>query len=356
MIGALDDNLYIDALTGLPNFFEFIESDAMDLFDESGSVIIFDLAKFGIINKKYGREFGDLCLKYLSGIISDVISQFDRAHVFKTNGDEFTVILPRIYLKDAEKAAYTIKSSYAELINKNGCGDTDVHILLLSYYERISSITQFYKIMFNQIFSKIEGIESELSKDNWLEQMIESFTSRIKETLMFSNKVYNMALTDDISCLPNHRAADLYLKRLVERSKAENKEFSLLFIDGDNLRRYNKVSYKTGNKMINDLSIIISKSIRKSDKLFRWLSGDEFLVVFEGTNYKNVVNLAERIRKTVQRETLNWIYPITVSIGVSSFPRDGRTVDDIINKAEKANLYAKNTGKNKVVEWSAALG
>jgi GGDEF domain-containing protein len=57
----------------------------------------------------------------------------------------------------------------------------------------------------------------------------------------------------------------------------------------------------------------------------------------------------------VEDETKYWLYPITVSIGAASYPADGSNIEVILSKAEKSNIYAKNTGKNKVVKWESRL-
>jgi diguanylate cyclase (GGDEF)-like protein len=137
----------------------------------------------------------------------------------------------------------------------------------------------------------------------------------------------------------------------LEGYKSDKNGFSLLFIDGDDLKRYNKVSYETGNDMIKRLSGIIVETLRNEDKIFRWLSGDEFLIVLKETNEVKAIRIAERIRQAVEEQTKTWIYPVTISIGISSYPKDGCCITELIDKAEKANGFAKDAGKNRVFTW-----
>jgi diguanylate cyclase (GGDEF)-like protein len=356
MKSGLNDNIYIDPLTGMSNFFSFIESDACSIFDECGSVIIFDMVDFTMVNREYGRDIGDMCLKSIGDIICCILSEYNNAHAYRTDGDEFTVILPKLQPKDAEHTAGLIRKKFRDIMDSRGYSNIDVRTLIIGYPCRITTVAQFYQMVFANSISNTQNTACGTAEARWAQQIIESFTRRIKETLSLFNEAYNLALTDDISSLPNHRAAKMYLTNLIAKCKANGGGFSILFIDGDNLKRYNKQSYQSGNKMINGLSSIISGSIRKSDRVFRWLSGDEFLVIFEGTNSKNVIELAERIRTAVETETSRWVYPITVSIGISNYPVDGDCIEDIILKAEQANIYAKNSGKNKVVKWELAVG
>lgn len=344
------NNLYIDPLTGFPTIFKLIESDVNSVFGEQGSIILFDFAGFSKINENYGRDIGDLCLKTLSDSILNALKSYNNSSVFRTDGDEFTLSLPNMSYSKAENLANLIKTDFINIISKHGYSDFQIHTFILDFSQRINSIAEFYKMIFEALLKR-KYTNQESSKDLWIDHIIANFIRRIGETLSFFNDAYNLSLTDDISGLFNQRAAKLYLANLMEDSKLSNKEFSLLFIDGDNLKRYNKISYESGNQIIKELSFIILDSVRESDKVFRWLSGDEFLVVLENTDSVNALKIAERIRTSVETQTKICIYPVTVSIGLSSFPHDGSSIEDLISKAEKSNSFAKNTGKNVVVKW-----
>ena len=79
------------------------------------------------------------------------------------------------------------------------------------------------------------------------------------------------------------------------------------------------------------------------------------MVVINETNEEQVFKIAERIRENVESQTYGWVYPITVSIGISRYQQEYYNIDVIINNAERANSYAKSTGKNKVTVWDACL-
>lgn len=349
MAAVFDSNIFLDPLTGLPNFFKFIETDVDAMFQEQGTVIIFDLMEFAKVNNHYGRDIGDLCLKSFSDAIRESLLDYKNILVFRTDGDEFTVILPNMEQALADELVCIIRKKYLDKMRKHGFSNLDVHTLTINYSEKMTSITQFYQVIFKNSLEKIKGNHERQHEDRWLEHIIESFIHRIKDTLSFYYDAYHLALTDDISGLPNQRAAKIYLNH----THASKKEFSLLFIDGDNLKRYNKISYQAGNEMIKNLSDIISKTLRRNDKVFRWLSGDEFLVVLEQVNYTAALRLAERIRNSVEINTVDWAYPVTVSIGVSCYPGDGNSIEEIVHHAERANSYAKKVGKNIVVRWDS---
>ncbi len=346
-----EDNIYFDPLTAMPNFFSFIESDVKSMFGEQGSVLIFDMVKFIEINEVYGREIGDMFLKSFADALRSILMDYKGAAMFRTHGDEFTVIIQNMCGEDSEDLAQYIKSEFKRRMIKQGFANADLHTLAISYAQSVSSVNEFYKMMFNESFKKLKSRNKKFCDEKLVESIIGNFTNRIQETLSLLKDTYSMAMTDDVSTLPNQRAAKIFLKDLLKEESKEATEFSILFIDGDNLKRYNHISYETGNEMIKSLSQIIAGSIRKNDRIFRWLSGDEFLVVLDKISHEDGESLAERIRTAVEDQSRKWLYPITISIGMASYPEDGCCIQELINKAEKANAIAKRSGKNRVVRW-----
>lgn len=351
LIEDYNNNIYIDPLTGLPNFFQFIESDTKTIFDNYGSVIIFDIIDFTSVNNTYGRDIGDSCLKNLANIINSLLLNYETAFLFRTGGDEFTIILPKVNPSDTKDFIEQVRNNYKNIMAEQQVVNTDFNALLSCYNNTINSAKEFYQMIFKYSLEDSKDTSNIFENDKWIGDIIENFTKRIQETLSLFNNAYNLALTDDISGLPNQRAARIYLKHLADEQASCRNCFSLLFIDGDNLKRYNKISYERGNEMIKGLAQIIASSLRKNDNVFRWLSGDEFLVILDNVDAQDTFRLAERIRQSVEVQTQSWPYPITISIGVAYYPDEDLDIDEIIRKAEKANAFAKISGKNKVVEW-----
>ncbi|WP_392485922.1 diguanylate cyclase domain-containing protein [Haloimpatiens sp. FM7315] len=347
---VLRRDIFTDCLTGLPNLFEFIKSDTDKIFGDKGSIIIVDIMNFLAVNINYGEAMGDLCLRLMGKLIREIISEYSDVTAYRTDGDEFTIILPGCGIGKAKEACVEISTKYKRIMNENGFTDMDVHLLKLEYNEKINNIGDFYKIVFDYILIEARNSCEKFSSKDWGHHIISSFTNRIKETLGFFDGAYNLALTDDVSGLPNSRAAKIYLNSLLDIEDEENKNFSVLFIDGDNLKKYNNEGYSSGNEMIKKLSKVIKNSASENNRVYRWLSGDEFLVVLNRAGDKEVLEIAERIRKKVEEESKKWMYSITVSIGVATYPKDGNTINKLVEKAEKANSMAKDSGKNKVIK------
>lgn len=347
-----EKKLYYDVLTGLPNFFKFIECDTDKVFGEYGIIIIIDMVNFENINTVNGYEQGDVCLKNVADIIQMHLNDFPNSSLYRTGGDEFTIILPHVRIFNGEGFTSSLNNSISTCMEKHFVINTKIRSLILNYDERIQSIEEFYHIVLLGTIDKSRKYYEGSDDRRWIDHIIFGFTRRIKDILLSYKNASRLALTDDVSGLYNHRAAKMYLGNLMDKiSIKQAGQYWILFIDGDNLKRYNRVSYDTGNKMINELAKVIAGTIRKDDQIFRWLSGDEFLVILDGIEREDAINLAERIRVEVMEKTKDWIFPITISIGMSNYPNDGADIKEVVNNAEAANSWAKNLGKNRIVEW-----
>ena len=246
----------------MPNLFRFIEADTNELFGKQGSAVLIDIIKFINVNNEYGRETGDFVLKTLAKCIRETLKKYNYSSVFRTGGDEFTIVFPNCSNVDVEKIILEIKSNFKEGLKDYGYSNIDFHYLIMKYADSIKTIDEFYQLLYEYTLNKIENNYESIYGKQWTSHIIISFTRRIQESLKLLNKAYNLAMTDDVSSLPNNRAAKRYLKDLIMRSKKNEESFSILFIDGDNLKRYNKISYNAGNEMTRDLSNIIKNSSR----------------------------------------------------------------------------------------------
>lgn len=159
--------------------------------------------------------------------------------------------------------------------------------------------------------------------------------------------IKRQTFVDDLTGLYNARYLKFLLPRYVELG-AEAK-FSVLFIDVD---RFKSINDTHGHLVGSDFLIAIARTIkfavRGNDPVFRY-GGDEFVVVLEGMNDKAATEVAERIRKHVERR----IFVIrqkrlktTVSIGVASCPPHKAT--SLLQLADDAMYAVKRKSRNSV--------
>jgi diguanylate cyclase (GGDEF)-like protein len=120
-------------------------------------------------------------------------------------------------------------------------------------------------------------------------------------------------------------------------------------IDRDNIRIYNSINYAAGDEMIRAMSTVFRSNLRPNDFVARWRSGDEFIAVLPNTPVEGAKIIGERFRQAVKEASQTWMFPVTISIGIATYPVHGDTINVLIDKAESAIKRAKEHGKDQVV-------
>jgi diguanylate cyclase (GGDEF)-like protein len=174
---------------------------------------------------------------------------------------------------------------------------------------------------------------------------------------MLYKKIEKLAITDGLTNVFNHRYFYRKLEEEAERFKRYGTAFSLIMLDLDSFKKFNdKYGHRAGDGALFSVAQVIKASTRILDVVCRY-GGEEFAVVLPETDAQQVKMVAERIRSAIQSNYFSVsdsIAPInvTVSIGVATCPQDSADINEIIEMADRALYYSKNTGKNKVSIWS----
>lgn len=341
-----------DPLTGLPNLFALLQDLPYRISKESGLAVLVDVRNMGDLNRRYGREKGDQVIVTFSREIVDALERagLRDAQVYRTAGDEFCIVAPSSEIPSDTIFKAISNSTYSTQINAFGStssSDFTVTVVSVPYLKGTSDshevLANLWVKMHEKRFSR-----KEKSRAN-VQIVARSLVRRIQETVGLLRETHRLAYTDDISGLPNHRAARYVIEQSIEKCKKSDKPLSLLFIDGDNLRQYNDyLGYNAGNEMIRRLGAVLSSATSPGDLVARWLSGDEFMIVLKDCPREKAAAKALDLCRTVRSQTAHWQYPITISIGVASYPDDALDADTLIKKVEDANQKAKKQGKDRV--------
>ncbi|HWI63324.1 MAG TPA: sensor domain-containing diguanylate cyclase [Symbiobacteriaceae bacterium] len=171
----------------------------------------------------------------------------------------------------------------------------------------------------------------------------------------------DLAITDPHTGLFNYRHFQDQLAVAVRESQLMATPASLLMLDLDFFKRCNDTyGHPTGDAVLQQLARVLRDSTRAHDQVFRY-GGEEFAVILPGTSEEAAVRVAERIRERVAaygfitRSGRRLDFPITVSIGVSCYPKDGLTHVDLLIAADKSLYAAKAGGRNRVVAASSGV-
>ncbi|MDP2873337.1 MAG: GGDEF domain-containing protein [Bacillota bacterium] len=344
-------DLSLDALTGLPNLIGMVD-ELRELPAGHGAFVGMDIEGLGAVNQEHGMAVGDRVIKALADSLASVCtSQAGTARAFRCGGDEFVLLLEDIDRPAAQQMAEACRRRFAEGLHAEGLPGVDLRYSVAAYPEDGTTLAQLCSKFHLELYhtgnapAAVAGAPS-----SWVESLLGWFIERLAETVHELRLARHLALTDGISGLANHRAGEAVLDRMVAQFARDREPFSVLFVDGDNLKGYNDtLGYEGGNQMIRQLSALLSSSIRAGDSVCRWLSGDEFLVILPGADREVALSIAERLRREVAAASQGWPLPVTVSIGVAACPEDGEDAANLLGLATMANSQAKQGGKNRVV-------
>ncbi len=267
--------------------------------------------------------------------------------------DRLLLLFPGTSPRRAQLLTERLQAAYNRRMTTKGASGHDFCTKVTGYGPKEKELAAFLRLVILNLLPDTENTENGLGAEQGFLMML---ASHIAESYLLLEHAQSLALSDDISGLPNHRAAQTVLGEKINKSLKEQAPFSILFVDGDNLRQYNNISYQKGNSMIRKLGEILASQLRRGDFLARWFSGDEFLIVLPGADRQKALHVGERLRLLVEKTTKDWLFPITISVGVASFPEDGKTLEALLRKAEEANALAKKCGKNQVCEAGACYG
>ena len=167
-----------------------------------------------------------------------------------------------------------------------------------------------------------------------------------------------LAYYDPLTQLYNRRRFEELISAEVKTSERRGSMLGLLFIDLDDFKYINDtLGHSIGDQLLINMAARFQSRVRASDHLSR-LGGDEFTVIVTRIeDAKEIVKLAEDLVELANRPIVlqNKEFKLGASIGVSIFPNDGESVDELIRHADAAMYQAKETGKRRYTFYSSEL-
>ncbi len=165
----------------------------------------------------------------------------------------------------------------------------------------------------------------------------------------------NLATTDGLTGLVNHRAFQERFAELLHRAERHEQRVAILLTDIDHFKKVNDTyGHPTGDAVLKRVAQVARGEVRKIDVAARY-GGEEFAVVLDGTDREGARLLAERIRTEVEKQQFSsekGPFHCTLSLGIACYPDDGRDPKTLIAHADQALYHAKHNGRNRAVAWA----
>ena len=245
---------------------------------------------------------------------------------------------------------------------KHSIPDTEV-IIITSYASLDTAISALRYGAYDYLFKPFEDIKLisaaasraidkvRLTRQN--QALLKKLAQRNSQLKKANKTLKWLARRDGLTGLYNHRYFQEILHAELTRAVRYKQFFSVAFLDLDHFKQYNDSNgHQKGDQLLRTLAKVLAGCLRESDFLARY-GGEEFTIILPSTSRGEALAVAEKIRGRVER------YPfrsretqpngsITISIGVATFPDDGRDTASLMETADQALYEAKESGRNKV--------
>ncbi len=218
-------------------------------------------------------------------------------------------------------------------------------------------------ILFKDTTKQEEYIEDLKLKNKRLDYLTNELKTQNIEITELNQRLKELAQTDGLTGAYNRRFFNEYYEIEIAKTlnckkyKLQNMvqtDFSIALLDIDNFKNINDTyGHLVGDKVLKQLVILIKKVVFSRDIVCRY-GGEEFAVIFTGTDKKSSVEAAEKIRRVIEENQFYFNKDcteghLTVSIGLAGFYEDYINGKDILKTADDRLYKAKVSGKNKVV-------
>ena len=173
--------------------------------------------------------------------------------------------------------------------------------------------------------------------------------SDIAEQKNWESQLIFLAHHDPLTELPNRVLFNDRLNHGIHRAARDNTQLAVLFIDLDHFKAVNDtLGHHIGDQLLQTIAQQLARTLRNSDTLAR-LSGDEFILLIEDiSGIPDIILIAEKLLNVFTQPLILAGYELylSVSIGISFYPNDGKESHELIKNAEAAMYQAKAKGRN----------
>jgi diguanylate cyclase (GGDEF)-like protein/PAS domain S-box-containing protein len=185
---------------------------------------------------------------------------------------------------------------------------------------------------------------------------VDGFVTDITEPKRLEEKMRHMAFHDYLTGLPNRRSFDQKLHSLLENSN--HQKFAVMFFELERLKQINDtLGNLAGDELLKQVSERIMQLV-KANHLAARINGDEFAIIMEDVqSIEEPTILAQEITRLISEPYFIESYElyITSAIGISIYPNNGHSAEELIRNADAALYHAKQRGKNNYQVYNSSM-
>ncbi len=176
-------------------------------------------------------------------------------------------------------------------------------------------------------------------------------TSALRQMAREREYYKDLSNSDGLTQIGNYRHFNHVLRLEVDRQKRYGRPLTLLMIDIDDFKRTNdRFGHLIGDMVLIKIASLLRDEVRGFDFVARY-GGDEFTVILPEVHEKAAVAVGRRIMRSISLHEFsspeyNEVGPISVTIGIASFPANAGDAQDLVAKADRAMYAGKSAGKN----------
>jgi diguanylate cyclase (GGDEF)-like protein len=315
-------------ISDLKNLLQFILSQAIDVTSaEKGSLMLYDL------------ETDQLNIRVLAGME-------DTSFQEKVNSNEIEC---RSF-KPGEGIAGRVYMT-AKPIVVNNIEDDDIFIDSAKSYVR--SIACIPMVVYSDVIGVINVTNKRQGKD-FTDEDVEMLKAVADQAAVAINKaqLWDMAVTDSLTGLYVRRYFMVKLQEELLRAQRYNNILSVVMADLDRFKNINDTyGHEAGDRVLKAIGKFLQQNVRDVDVVARY-GGEEFVIMIPEAANDAAHILSERLRKNLSKMKFGDLPSVTISLGIATFPHDGKDPGDLIRKADAAMYAAKRAGRDQVVKYS----
>ncbi len=344
----------VDLLTGCSNLVSFSRSLEDSFQNEQFaplSLIVIDVYQLRDLNRTKGFEYGDSILRWMGIAIKDETG----ATVYRVSGNNFVATL----IGNSHEEHQDIARRLFDRLNGEARQlDLTTPVVRMAVIHFPAGVPLNPAVVWKNLNEKLERTSVQEPFQIFDADTAETDTATLHAIGLMAKRIetlgstlqytFRLAYTDPVSQSPNMIAIQRKLDLSLTEAMLAQTPLCICLIDGDDLKKYNNKGYQAGDNAIRNISLTLSSALRPDDFLGRWRMGDEFIVVLPSTNVDQAITIAERLRSSIETASKDWLYPTSVSIGISYYPRHGNTTQELLAAAEIALKASKAKGKNRV--------